>query len=127
MVLLAAAAPAGAAVPHTVQPGETLGDIAAAYGLASVSVMAANALPNADLLHVGQSLVIPPVDGVLHTVQSGETLVGIADHYGVSAADLVAANDLASADELWVGEVLVGAAAIASATSREGARRPKIA
>jgi len=92
---------------HTVQPGETLGDIAAAYGLRSASVMAANALPNADLLHVGQSLVIPPVDGVLHTVQSGETLVGIADHYGVRADDLVAANDLASADELAMGEVLV--------------------
>jgi LysM repeat protein len=92
---------------HTVQPGETVRDIAAGYGLSSVSVMAANALPNADLLQVGQSLVIPPLDGVLHTVKSGENLVGIADQYGVSAGDLVRANALASADDLSVGEVLV--------------------
>jgi LysM repeat protein/3D (Asp-Asp-Asp) domain-containing protein len=92
---------------HTVQPGETVRDIAAAYGLNSVSVMAANALPNADLLQIGQSLVIPPLDGVLHTVKSGENLVGIADVYGVSAGDLVRANALASADNLSVGEVLV--------------------
>ena len=92
---------------HTVQPGETVQDIAAAYGLNSVSVMAANALRNADLLQIGQSLVIPPVDGVLHTVKSGENVVGIADVYGVSAGDLVRANALASADDLSVGEVLV--------------------
>ena len=45
---------------HTVQPGETVRDIAAAYGLTSVSVLAANTLPNADVVQVGQSLVIPP-------------------------------------------------------------------
>src|SRR5690349_23372627 len=92
---------------HTVQPGETIQDIATAYGLRSVSVMAANALSNPDLLQVGQSLVIPPVDGVLHTVQAGETLSGIADHYSVSTTDLVSANTLDSADALSVGEVLV--------------------
>src|SRR5690242_12022973 len=70
---------------HTVEPGETVRDIADANGIRSVSVMAANALPNPDLLQVGQTLVIPPVDGVLHTVKSGETLIGIADQYEVSA------------------------------------------
>lgn len=92
---------------HTVQPGETVRDIATAYGLSSVSIMAANALLNPDRLQVGQSLVIPPRDGVLHTVKSGETLLGIADTYQVSGADLVAANALASADDLAVGDVLV--------------------
>src|SRR5579859_384123 len=92
---------------HTVQPGETVQDIAAAYGLRSASVMAANALSNPDLLHVGQSLVIPPVDGVLHTVKSGETLAGIAEQYSVSTADLVSANALESADDLSVDEVLL--------------------
>src|ERR1700694_1816930 len=77
---------------HTVQPGETVQDIAAAYGLRSVSVMAANALPHTDLLRVGQSLVIPPVDGVLRTVRSGDTLVGICDEYDVIPVDLVSAN-----------------------------------
>src|SRR5579864_1570886 len=112
MAALALGAPAEAAAQaetqvHTVQPGETVQDIAAAYGLRSVTVMAANALSNPDLLQVGQSLVIPPVDGVLHTVKAGETLAGIADQYSVSTADLVTANTLDSADELSVGELLV--------------------
>jgi LysM repeat protein len=92
---------------HTVERGETVQGIAAAYGLESVSVMAANALPNPDALQVGQSLRIPPVDGVLHTVKSGETLLGIANTYQVSTADLVAANALESGDDLAVGEVLM--------------------
>jgi len=92
---------------HTVQPGETVQDIANAYGLRSVTIMAANALSNPDLLHVGQSLVIPPVDGVLHTVKSGETLAAIADQYSVTTTDLVSANTLDSADDLSVDEVLV--------------------
>jgi|SRR5579864_988170 len=92
---------------HTVQPGESLRDIADAYGITTVSVMAANSLSNPDLLQVGQSLVIPPLDGVLHTVKSGETLNGIADQYLVSSGEIVAANALESADDLSVGEVLV--------------------
>jgi peptidoglycan endopeptidase LytF len=92
---------------HTVQAGETVQSIAAAYGLSSVTLMAANALPNPDVLHVGQSLVIPPMDGVLHTVEAGDTLADIADKYQVDSADLVSANELPSADDLSVGEVLL--------------------
>src|SRR5690242_15710967 len=92
---------------HTVQAGESVRAIADANGLSATTVMAANSLANPDLLQVGQSLVIPPVDGVLHTVKTGETLNGIADQYQVSSAVVVAANALDSADHLSVGEVLV--------------------
>ena len=115
---------------HTVQPGETLRDIAADNGLSSASLMAANALADPDLLQVGQTLVIPPVDGVLHTVKSGDTLVDIADAYNVSADDLVRVNDLDSADDLAVGEVLMipgeklAEAAVQSAVSQRAAAAP---
>src|SRR5919199_2761508 len=93
---------------HTVEPGETLRSIAELYGVSSTTVLAANAIEDPDLLHLGQQLVIPPVDGVLHTVAPGETLRQIADDYGVDLADLIAANALsASADLLTVGVVLV--------------------
>src|SRR5947209_20635768 len=66
---------------HVVEDGETVRGIANAYGLSSVSVMAANAMSNPDVLRVGQSLVIPPVDGVLYTVTAGDSLSAIADRY----------------------------------------------
>jgi LysM repeat protein/3D (Asp-Asp-Asp) domain-containing protein len=92
---------------HVVQEGETVRDIASAYGLSSVSVMAANSMPNPDVLRVGQSLVIPPVDGVLHTVKPGDTLLGIAEQYQVTAPDIVAVNAVASSDQLAIDDVLV--------------------
>jgi LysM repeat protein/3D (Asp-Asp-Asp) domain-containing protein len=91
---------------HVVQDGETVRGIADAYGLSSVSVMAANSMPNPDVLRVGQALVIPPVDGVLHTVKPGDTLLGIAEQYQVSAADIVAANAIDSSDQLAIDVVL---------------------
>ncbi len=93
---------------HTVEPGETVGTIAAAYGVSSETVLAANTIDDPDLLKVGQQLLVPPVDGALHTVQPGETLRAIADAYGVDVADVVSANGLdASPDLLSVGLVLV--------------------
>ncbi|MFQ6100179.1 MAG: LysM peptidoglycan-binding domain-containing protein [Anaerolineae bacterium] len=44
---------------YTVQEGDTLGAIALAYGVSVEDLMAANGLTDANLLHVGQTLVIP--------------------------------------------------------------------
>ena len=44
---------------HTVQPGETLTRIAARYNISVRDLLAANNLPNPDLLDVGQALLLP--------------------------------------------------------------------
>ncbi len=44
---------------HTVQTGETLGKIAQQYGLTTAALARANGITNADLIRVGQRLVIP--------------------------------------------------------------------
>jgi len=93
---------------HTVAPGETVRSIAELYGVSSETVLAANAIADPDLLHIGEQLVVPSVDGALHRVQPGETLRAIADDYGVDVHQVVAANALnASPDLLSVGMVLV--------------------
>ena len=93
---------------HTVQPGESVRSIAAANGISSDTILAANTMTDPDLLQVGQQLLIPSVDGVLHTVAAGETLSDIADTYDVATSDLASANGLAgSADQITVGMVLV--------------------
>ncbi|MFN8180196.1 MAG: LysM peptidoglycan-binding domain-containing protein [bacterium] len=44
---------------HTVQAGETLASIAAKYGTTAQAIVAANGLPDADHIQVGQRLTIP--------------------------------------------------------------------
>lgn len=44
---------------HTVASGETLGKIAAAYGVTTVAIANANGLANPNMIRVGQRLIIP--------------------------------------------------------------------
>lgn len=44
---------------HTVQAGETLGKIAANYGITSAALANANGITDPNLIRVGQKLVIP--------------------------------------------------------------------
>jgi LysM repeat protein len=58
---------------HTVARGETLNEIAKQYGVAASAIVTANNLINADLLEVGQRLIIPgktAAPGVAVTVTS---------------------------------------------------------
>ncbi len=52
-------APAAASKAHVVKKGESLGAIAKNYGISTASLAAANKLKNANLIEVGQRLVIP--------------------------------------------------------------------
>ena len=61
IVLLIAAAPAGAAVPHTVQPGETLWSIAAANNLTTRTVAAFNGLSEDAQVVLGSTINVPTV------------------------------------------------------------------
>lgn len=102
---------------HTVELGETLAKIARAYGVTSSAIVAANNLASADLIYVGQKLVIPEPGGTssksgtpvalptptIHVVQPGDTLSVIAKQYGTSVDKLVEINGLGSPDKLRVG------------------------
>ncbi len=52
-------AASGYGYEHTVQPGETLSQIAAAYGVTARVIIEANDIRNPDMLRVGQVLFIP--------------------------------------------------------------------
>ena len=60
-VLLAAASPANAAVPHTVQPGETLWSIAASNNLTTRTVAAFNGLSEDAQVVLGSTINVPTV------------------------------------------------------------------
>jgi lysozyme len=106
---------AGDSVEHVVQPGESLGQIAAEYGIDPVALADANNITNGNLIRVGQRLVIPGVTardalearGERHIVQSGESLSMIAAQYGVSVEAIMAANSLDDPNTIVVGQELL--------------------
>jgi LysM repeat protein len=114
---------AGAAVPHTVLPGETLWSIAAANNLTTRTVAAYNGLSEDAQVYTGQTLQVPTeaegaaalasagvtstgtaeatTSGTTHTVQPGESLSSVAAANGISPDTLAADNGL-SADALLI-------------------------
>jgi soluble lytic murein transglycosylase-like protein len=72
LVFLASAAPASAAVPHTVQPGETLWSIAAANNLTTRTVAAFNGLSEDAQVVLGSTVMVPStVEGYAALQQAG--------------------------------------------------------
>ena len=93
---------------HTVAPGETVRILAERYGVTPETVVAANDLPDPNLLLVGQQLRVPTVNGVVHTILADETLHQVAERYGVAAETITGANGLGGNPDLVAsGTVLV--------------------
>ena len=110
---------------HTVQQGETLSEIAEAYGIPLVALAETNSIADPDLIGTGATLLLTGEAGstpaataatrVGHRVGEGENLEWIAAAYGTSIGALLAANpELTDADLLIVGQVLILPTATAS-------------
>ena len=92
---------------YTVQPGDTLADIAAGYDVTLQDLMTANGLSDPDFIFVGQTLTIPGAAAMgYYTVQPGDTLADIAAKLGTSVQALASANNLSDVDTIYVGQVL---------------------
>jgi murein DD-endopeptidase MepM/ murein hydrolase activator NlpD len=91
---------------HVVQAGDTLTGIASHYGVSMMTVWWANKLTSKDDLHIGQKLVIPPMNGLIVTVQAGDTLDSLAAKYKVDALDVLAVNELEDPN-LIIGQTLI--------------------
>ncbi|MCW5873171.1 MAG: peptidoglycan DD-metalloendopeptidase family protein [Anaerolineales bacterium] len=77
---------------YTVQPGDTLSSIAAAYTLQAETVLWANydALADiSDFLFEGMQLTILPVDGVYHQVGGGDSVNNIAAFFATDPQGII--------------------------------------
>jgi LysM repeat protein len=105
---------------YVVNRGDTLTAIAARYGTTTQALVQANGLASANLIYVGQRLVIPggsaPSSSTpsspssttgYYTVRAGDTVSSIAVLHGVTAWAIVQANHLANANFIYVGQRLV--------------------
>jgi murein DD-endopeptidase MepM/ murein hydrolase activator NlpD len=108
---------------YTVQAGDTLTGIASHFGVSMMTVWWANKLTSKDDLHVGQELVIPPVNGIVVTVKDTDTLESLAVRYKVDAAEILAVNGLDDPN-LIIGQTLTLPDAIGAPipTPKPGAR-----
>lgn len=102
-------------VAYTVQPGDTLSELALLAGVTQEQVIQVNCLAAPELM-AGQVLFLPPLPtptpcGTVpagwepYTVQAGDTLFGLASRAGVSQEQVMQVNCLAS-EGLMAGEVI---------------------
>jgi LysM repeat protein len=104
---------------YTVRSGDYLALIAQRYNVSAQAILAANYLPNPNLLYVGMRLVIPvssgivvlpkpkPVYGNIYIVQPGDTLSGIAARFGRDMYNIARANGLLDLNAVYAGVALV--------------------
>lgn len=120
----------------TVKMGDTLFAIAARYGVPTDTLIAANKLPNANFVYVGQRLVIPehtlPNPNVQATtangeyvVRAGDTLFSIAVKHNTTVDAFVRANNLASV-YVYTGQRLrlPGSSALTNTAPTQNATSP---
>ncbi|NMA83655.1 MAG: LysM peptidoglycan-binding domain-containing protein [Epulopiscium sp.] len=85
-----------------IRPGDSLYQIARAYGVSVADIVQANQIPNPNQLVVGQSIVIPIV-GSYHWVRPGESLYSISRQYGVPLSELIRINQIRNPSQIQVG------------------------
>ncbi|HHX99512.1 TPA: peptidoglycan DD-metalloendopeptidase family protein [Candidatus Dojkabacteria bacterium] len=91
---------------YIVKRGDTVASIAQMYNLSVKTILWANEMRNANMLKLGQTLVIPPSDGVIVTVRKGDTVESLAKKYSAHPGDIVDHNWLESPFTLPVGTEL---------------------
>ncbi len=118
-LLLASFAPAfaqysGGQTIHIVERGETLGSIAAMYGVSVQALASANGIWNPNIVWAGMRLVIPyggnpgsyyppPSNSNYYIVRWGDTLAGIARYFGISPWTLAQANHIYNLNQIYAG------------------------
>jgi LysM repeat protein len=103
-------APIPPAGTYTVQAGDTVSGLAAAWGTTVAAIVATNHLADPNRIYVGQVLIKPsggaPAQRA-YTVHSGDTLSGIGVAVGVDWHVIASANGLGSPFTIYPGQVLV--------------------
>ena len=100
------------AVTYTVQPGDTLSGIAAAYNTTYQHLADINGIANPNLIYPGQVLTIsgggaPAPQQTVYTVQPGDTLSGIAAAFGTTYQRLAAVNGISNPNLIYPGQQIV--------------------
>lgn len=93
---------------YIVQQGDTLNEIAIRFGLTPEEILTANAIDDPNALFIGQTIVIPGLEGITGVLTSqvlplGASLTGLARQLRLNREDLVRLNRLTSPSEMIAG------------------------
>ena len=92
----------GPSTTYTVQPGDTLGKIAARFGTTVAELVKLNNIDNPNLIYPGQNLQLSGPS--YYTIQSGDTLSQIAFTFGTTVAQLQAWNEIRDPNVIRAGQ-----------------------
>ncbi|MFW5795565.1 MAG: peptidoglycan DD-metalloendopeptidase family protein [Alkalispirochaeta sp.] len=90
---------------YTVQPGDTLSEIAIEHDLELDTLISFNQIEDVRRLQAGATFEIPNRDGLLYTVKAGDSVASIASRHGATINAILDANDMRS-QALDVGQVI---------------------
>lgn len=102
-------------ITYTVQRGNTLSQIANAYGVTVSHIVEMNDIQNPNLIYPGEKLRItestnttlnPVIQNNYYTVQRGDTLSGIARRYGVTVQYLVNLNGITNPNLIYPSQLI---------------------
>jgi len=94
-------------IEYVVKEGDSLGLIAANFGISVDTILWENDLTSHSLIRPGQKLVILPTSGIEHKVVKGETLSKIAQKYKATEEKIIEFNKLANESDIAVGQILI--------------------
>jgi LysM repeat protein len=120
---------------YVVQRGDTLANIATRLGVSMSALAQANGIFNAELIYVGQVLVLPgesvsaatdaeaaaAAPGSVYVVRRGDTLSGIAARHAVSMAALMSANGISDENRIYAGQRLLISSSISERSKSDSA------
>lgn len=104
---------------YVTQSGDTLVSLAQKFDVTSNSIEWSNNLTGNSTISAGQTLYIPPVNGIVYTVKTGDTADSLAAKYDASSSNITSFNNaeisgLVPGTQIVIPGGVVQAAAVAS-------------
>ena len=100
-------------VTHTIKKGDTLSGLARKYSSKTITIAQTNRMKTADILTIGNVLVIPintvsnkPRRKHTYMVAKGDTIKSISQKKGVSAQDIIEVNNIKNPELIYPNMVL---------------------